>query len=64
MSKELITIQYDYMTGQTPLCWFLIIDRKQFIPPKSLCFIDTEARTIDVPYWLVEKNGLEAYEVE
>ena len=58
-----ITLKYDYMTGQSALAWFLVIDGKRFFPPKSLCEIDTEERTIEVPYWLAEKNGLEAYEV-
>jgi len=59
-----ITVKYDFIKKITVLSWHLQIDRKVVYAPRSECVIDLDSKLIDMPYWLAEKAGIEAYEDE
>lgn len=56
-------IQYDNYETETPDAWCLEIDGADYWFPKSICEIDEDDCTVEVPSWLVRKEGLESYEV-
>jgi len=59
---EMITLQYDYIKRISKDAWLLRFDKKRAWLAKSLCEINTQNHTIEVPQWLAEKYGIEAYE--
>lgn len=59
-----IIVKYDFIKRQSAKSWCLQIDRKTVYVPKSEGIIDLDRKLIDLPYWLAEKAGVEAYEDE
>ena len=55
-------LQYDEMTGETPLGWWLRFDTQKVFVAQTVGDIDEMKRTIEVPNWLAIKQGLESYE--
>ena len=60
MSQQ-ISVKYDFIKRQTFKAWHLQVDRKIVYAPKSICAIDLDNKIIEMPYWLAEKAGIEAY---
>lgn len=63
IEQKIITLQYDYMKRKSSKAWLLVFNRKRAWLAKNLCEIDTKTTTINVPQWLAEKYGIEAYEI-
>lgn len=61
---EMYTIQYDHLVCDLVISWSLWIDGREILLPKSICAIDEDELTIQVPEWLMEKEGLESYIVD
>ena len=56
-----ITIKYDFIKKQSVQAWHLQVNRKTVWVPKSVGVIDFDNKLIEMPYWLAEKAGIEAY---
>lgn len=75
MDDELtITLAYDEVIAETVMAWLLQFGDDQEWLPKSKCCLDGDdvgdghgnygkGGLVDIPEWLAEKKGLEAYEV-
>ena len=65
-TNEIITLRYDKLIDdlETDRAWCFVIDHRMIFLPKSLVQdINEIDKEVDVPQWLVEKEGLESYEV-
>jgi hypothetical protein len=63
---EIITLQYDQLidSRETKLAWCFSFECTIYFLPKSQVEdIRETAKEVDLPRWLAESKGLEAYEV-
>ena len=58
MSSEMVEVEYDDLVHQTDRAWLLMIDGYETWFAKSMCDIDEEASTIEVPRWIAEEEDL------
>jgi hypothetical protein len=59
-----ITVKYDFIRKISVRAWCLQVNKKMVWVPRSEGIIDLDNKLIDMPYWLAEKAGIEAYEDE
>ena len=61
MGNDRCTIQYDELIRDQEMSWLLHIDGRDIWFAKSISTIDEDECTIELPMWLIEKEGLESY---
>lgn len=67
MSNHLVEITFDEILEDGPnrgAIHIKIDDRKIWISRDQIYYLDENDKTLYLPWWLIEKEGLEMYEVD
>lgn len=67
MGTHLVEIKFDEILEDNPIkraIHFEIGDRRLWLPRDQVYYLDGNDKIFYLPWWLVEKEGLEMYEVD
>lgn len=57
-SDEMVTVDYDELLHETDLARLFDINGEEVWLPKSICKLDKDDSTIEMPEWLANKESL------